>query len=347
MNDLLKKNESHKIQKILVRSVNWIGDAVMATPALGRIRTAFPEAEIVVIANPLVAELFSYHPYCDRVIVFDKKDRHRGIRGFLRFCYGLWREHFDLAILLQNAIEAAFMAAFAMIPHRAGYKTDGRGWLLNYGVPTRESKHGLHHTEYYLKMVEDLGLTGEAQGLKLALADHEKQWASEQLPGSGWLAINPGAAYGSAKRWIPERFAAVADQLAESHGLQVVLTGGPAEQEIGFDIEKNMRCRPLNLIGTTNVRQLMAVLDRCHLMVTNDSGPMHIAAALGVPIVAVFGPTDHKTTSPLSENHRIVRHDVYCSPCMLRQCPIDHRCMEGVRVEHVLAAAEQLLGADQ
>ena len=330
-------------RRILVRAVNWIGDAVMATPAMGRIRAAFPDAEIVVVANPLVAELFVHHPYCDRVIIYDKKGQHAGIRGLLSFSKLLRRERFDLAILLQNAIEAAIMAALALIPHRAGYRTDGRRLLLNMGVPAKDSKHGLHHVDYYLSLLDELGLSGENLSPQLSLEPTEQQWAAGLLAGGPWLAINPGAAYGSAKRWIPERFAAVADTLAQEYDLQIVLTGGPGEGEIGADIETSMKHQPLNLIGQTSVRQLMAVLERCVLMISNDSGPMHVGAALGVPIVAVFGPTDHTTTSPRTSNCRIVRHDVFCSPCMLRQCPIDHRCMEGVTADHVVIAARALL----
>lgn len=334
-------------RRILVRAVNWIGDAVMTTPALGRIRAAFPDAEIVIVANLLVAQMFTHHPYCDRVIVFDKKGKHAGVMGFLRFCRMLRRERFGLAILFQNAIEAALMAALALIPHRAGYRTDGRGLLLNFGVLARDSKHGLHHVDYYLSMLDDLDLTGDVLPPILKVRSDEQGWAGERLPGKSWVAINPGAAYGSAKRWIPERFAEVADHLVTTYGVRIVLTGGPAEGEIGADIVKSMQHRPLNLIGQTSVRQMMAVLERCILMVTNDSGPMHVGAALGVPIVAIFGPTDHTTTSPRTTNCRIVRHHSCCSPCMLRQCPTDHRCMEGVTAEHVLAAATQLLGDDQ
>lgn len=340
----LPEKFSHKPpQRILVRAVNWIGDAVMTTPAIRRLRDAFPDAEIVVVANPLVAELFLYHPCCDRVIIFDKKQQHAGLKGFVRFCSRLRRERFELGVLLQNAVEAAVMAVLAFIPHRAGYRTDGRGPLLNMGVPTRDSKHGLHHVDYYLSMLDDLGLTGETYQPQLYVRPDEQQWAANLMPGGPWLAINPGAAYGAAKRWIPERFAAVGDALAQEYGFKIVLTGGPAEAEIGADIVTAMKQQPLDLIGQTSVRQMMAVLERCALMVTNDSGPMHVGAALGVPIVAVFGPTDHTTTSPRTDKCRIVRHEVECSPCMLRQCPIDHRCMEGVTAERVIVAARELV----
>jgi len=315
----------------------------MTTPAMGAIRHSFPAAEIVVLANPLVAELFRHHPYCDRVLVFDKKKAHHGMAGLLRLVGELRRERFDLAILMQNAVEAAIIAFLAGIPRRAGFRTDGRGLLLTHGVPVGPAERQLHHTAYYLRMLEALGIQGGDGCLRLSCTDEEKAWAKDTLGGGSWLAVNPGAAYGSAKRWFPERFAAVADRLSEEFGLRVVLTGGPGEAEIGNDIAVAMKNIPLNLIGHTSVRQMMAVLSLCRIMVTNDSGPMHVGAALGVPIVAVFGPTDHTTTSPLAETCRIVRREADCAPCLLRQCPTDHRCMESVAVEDVLVAARQLL----
>lgn len=323
---------------------NWIGDAVMATPALMALRRNFPEANITVVANPLVAQLFPSHPGCDRVIVFDKHGQHKGWRGFWRFCRELRRECIELAVLLQNAFEAAIMAVLAGIPRRAGYRTDGRGPLLTEGVAAVDKKHGMHHVDYYLHMLRQLGLQAVDRQTCLALTPAEQQRGRELLGGGDWIAVNPGASYGAAKRWIPERFAAVADGLAAGFGVRVVLTGGPGECDIGRDIEQAMTAAPLNLIGQTSVRELMAVLAHCRLVVTNDSGPMHIAAAFGVPIVAVFGPTDHTTTSPASDNCRIVRQEVDCAPCMLRECPTDHRCMTGVTADAVLAAACELLG---
>ncbi|MBE0597887.1 MAG: lipopolysaccharide heptosyltransferase II, partial [Desulfuromonadales bacterium] len=273
------KLEPSAIERILVRAVNWIGDAVMTTPALGAIRASFPQAEITVAANPLVAELFRVHPYCDRVLVYDKQGKYQGWKGVLRFAGELRRQRFDLAILLQNAIEAALLATLAGIPRRVGYRTDGRGLLLTHGVAVGEAERRLHHTEYYLRMLEQVGIVGGDRRQRLACTPEELAWGRQTLGPGDWLAINPGAAYGSAKRWIPGRFAEVADGLAAEFGLQVVLTGGPGEAEIGRDIEAAMRQPPRNLIGSTSVRQLMALLANCRLMVTNDSGPMHVAAA--------------------------------------------------------------------
>lgn len=333
-----------EIRKILIRSTNWIGDAVMTTPALGMVRETFPHAEILVAANPIVAELFRFHPYCDGVLVFDKKKDHKGIQGFFRFCRNLRQEKFDLAILFQNAVEAAVMTRLAKIPIRAGYRTDGRGFLLSHGVPVGEAERRLHHTDYYRHMVQALGIDGGDGSLRLACTEEEISWAETKLQKGRWIAINPGAAFGSAKRWFPDRFAVVANVLAEERNARIVLIGGPDEIGVGREIETFMRAPVLNLIGKTSVREMMAILSRCRLVVTNDSGPMHVAAAFGIPITAVFGPTDHTTTGPLISSCRIVRKETECAPCLLRRCPTDHRCMKSVTAEDVLEAGRSLLG---
>ncbi len=315
----------------------------MTTPAMGAVRAAFPAAEIVVGANPAVGELFSSHPYCDRVLIFDKRGAHKGLSGFFGFCADLRKEEFDLAILFQNAIEAAAMAFLSRIPLRAGYRTDGRGFLLTHGVSVGSSERQMHHTGYYRCMLEKLGVSGGNGELRLSCAPREMEEARSLLgEGKSWVAINPGAAYGSAKRWLPERFAAVADSVARELDVRIVLTGGAGEKEIGKAIERAMRIAPLNLIGKTSVRQLMAVISQCRLMVTNDSGPMHVAAAFKTPVVALFGPTDHIATSPLGAYNRIVRKPVECAPCLKRKCSSDHRCMIGIGVEDVLKAVYEL-----
>jgi heptosyltransferase-2 len=335
--------EYRKIRKIFIRSTNWIGDAVMTTPALGAIRETFPQAELVMAANPIIAELFSPHPFIDRVLVFDKKNSHQGVVGFLKFCHEVRKERFDMAILLQNAIEAGIIAFFAQIPVRAGYRTDGRRLLLTHSVPVGEHERRIHHTDYYAHMLAELGIRGQSRKLVLGCTSSETAWARDLLPeGKNWIAVNPGAAFGSAKRWLPERFAAVADAIVREYDANILLTGSSGEVGIGKEIEEILQARPLNLIGQTSVRQLMAVLSLCRLVITNDSGPMHVAAALGIPLVALFGSTDHTTTSPLTPNFRIVRKDIACAPCLKRTCPKDHACMEAITVEDVLNAVREL-----
>lgn len=330
-----------KVDKILIRSTNWIGDAVMTVPAMGTVREAFPHAQIAVVANPVVAELFAGHPYCDRTIIWDKKNINKGLSGLLRFGMDLRSENFDLAILFQNAIEAAIMTWLARIPKRIGYRTDGRGMLLSHGIPAGRREKRLHHIDYYLHLLDRAGVKSDPGRLSLYCSKEEIAWAREKLAGRTWIAVNAGAAYGSAKRWIPERFAATANRIHRKLKTHFLLLGGPEDILVGNHILATMQAPHLNLIGQTSIRQLMALLSQCRLLLTNDSGPMHIAAALGIPIVALFGPTDHTTTSPLSSFCRIIRHETDCAPCLKRHCPTDHRCMTAISVEEV---AEAVLG---
>lgn len=331
------------LQRILVRGVNWIGDAVMTTPALAALRYHYPQAEIVMLVNPLVAQLFTCHPCVDRVMVYDKKGLHHGLAGFWRMACELRAQRFDAAVLLQNAIEAALLVVVAGIPCRAGYTTDGRRLLLNYPVPVTAADKRLHHTDYYLQLLAQLGIEGGDGQLCLACDAQEQQWAADVLRSDNVIAINPGAAYGSAKRWLPERFALVADTLSKRYDAHIVVTGGPGEMAISRDIAAAMQCHPINMVGQTSVRQMMALLAHSRLLVTNDSGPMHVASAFAIPIVAVFGPTDHTTTCPASNNVKIVRKQTDCAPCMLRQCPTDHRCMTAITAADVISAACELL----
>lgn len=337
-----------RIERILVRSTNWIGDAVMTTPALRAIRESFPGARVTVLANALVAPLFAVHEAVDEVVVYDRKGAHGGLRGKLRLAKELKARDFDLAILLQNAVDAALIAWLARIPQRMGYRTDGRGIFLTHGVAVTAAARRLHHVDYYLAMLARFGITASNKNLALCTtADEDRAVATllqEQGIGQGdfVLGINPGASFGSAKRWHPERFAAVADRLAERWGARVVITGGPGETAIAGEIGAAMGGRCVNMAGRTTVRSLMALIKRCNFFVTNDSGPMHVAAAFGVPLVAVFGSTDHRTTSPWAERTLIVREDVECAPCLKRECPTDHRCMERVTAEAVVEAALSL-----
>ncbi|HXC92514.1 MAG TPA: lipopolysaccharide heptosyltransferase II [Geobacteraceae bacterium] len=336
------------IRRILVRGTNWLGDAVMTTPALGRVRDYFPEARITLLANPLVAELFASHPWIDDVMIYDRKGRHAGLKGRLLMAGELKARSFDLAILLPNSLDSAFITWLARVPRRLGYATDGRGLLLTDKVPLSARMLTGHQTGYYLAMLEYFGVNGSPRSQLLTTTIAEDAGIRELLEAEGIhsdsivIVVNPGAAYGSAKRWYPERFAVVADQLARQWNARVVITGGRDEMTIAEDICGMMISPCLNLAGKTGVREMMAIIKRCNFFITNDSGPMHIAAAFEVPLVAIFGSTDHMTTFPLARQTALVRKQVDCAPCMKRECPTDHRCMKEVTVEDVLAAAATL-----
>ena len=335
---------------LLVRATNWLGDAVMTTPALAAVREGFPDARIVLLARPLVAELFRHHPDVDEVMVYERPGRHEGALGRLRLAGELRRRRFDGALLLQNAFDAALIAFLGRIPERAGYPTDGRRILLTLPVPLTPGILERHEVEYYLCLLEGLGIPRPVPAaLKLGVTKQEREAMAARLAplgigrGAPIVAINPGATYGSAKRWYPDRFAAVADVLSAEWGAAVVVIGSTEEAPLAGEIEAAMRNPPVNLAGKTTVREMMALLSLSSFLVTNDSGPMHIGAALGVPLVAIFGPTDWRRTSPWSDAAKVVRVEIDCSPCRRRVCDRGHECMLGVTPGMVVDAAKALL----
>ncbi|MBX3328769.1 MAG: lipopolysaccharide heptosyltransferase II [Nitrospira sp.] len=340
-------------RKILVRAPNWIGDAVMCEPAVRGLRSLFPEAELTMLAKPAIAELFIAHPGLHCVLVYDDKAVHAGISGKWSLAGMLRRHRFDLAVLFQNAFEAAFLAWLAGIPRRYGYATDGRVLFLTEPVAVPNGLVPMHQVEYYWNLLRPLGMAGGATLPALLVSADEDRMVDGRLTAAGIdpsdliIGINPGSTYGSAKRWLPDRFAEVAKRLvrrleqAERAHVAVVILGAKGEESLGKDIAAQLGGRSVVLSGATTIRDLMAVVKRCRVLITNDTGPMHIAAAFGVPVVAVFGPTDWRTTAPYGQERSIVREAVDCAPCLLRECPIDHRCMTRISVDRVYEAAVQ------
>ena len=272
--------------KILVRSVNWIGDAVMSTPALMAVRETYPRAEITLLANPLVGQLLQGHPAVDRVLIFDRKLQHRGLLGRLRLARQVAAERFDLAVILPNSFDSALIPWLARIPVRIGKASDGRSLLLTHRFHEQAPSAERHEVQYYRELLGRFGISAEQSLPTLAVTAQEEHEAATLLAEHGisteelLLGINAGASFGSAKRWYPERFASVAQRLAASWGARVVLFGGPDELGIVAAIEREMTGNCLNLAGKTTVRQLMALIKRCNFFVTNDSGPMHISLLL-------------------------------------------------------------------
>ncbi|MFZ1747709.1 MAG: lipopolysaccharide heptosyltransferase II [Nitrospirales bacterium] len=338
---------------ILVRVPNWIGDAVMCLPALMDLRNHHPHAKVTVLARPIIGELLEGHPGVDEVMMYFHQGEHQGLFGLWHLMQLVRREKFDRAVLFQNAFEAALIAWVAGIPSRIGYATDGRRWLLSEPVP-RPDRATLHHTAYYQELVKAITHSPGKDGTpQLFLSPEVKHACARQfpeifLPSDGLvIGINPGSVYGSAKRWIPERFAEVGDRLVErltqecpgAPFVRCVLIGGKGEEALAQDIARRMRYEPIVLSGRTTIQELMGVLTRCSVLVTNDTGPMHVAQALGVPVAAIFGSTDPSTTGPHGQFSGVVTASVRCAPCLLRACPIDHRCMTQVSVEQAVDVA--------
>jgi heptosyltransferase-2 len=340
-----KKLDPAGIRRILIRGVNWVGDAVMTTPAIAGIRKTFPHAKIALLVKPWVAGVFADNPDVDEVLLYDAAGRHRGAAGLLRLARELRGYGFDLAVLLQNAFEAALLVFLAGIPRRVGYNTQGRGPLLTTVVVRNEPIRRLHHVDYYLVLLRALGWAEGERTPQVYLGADVDSRAATFLDEAGvkgeedCVTFNAGSTYGSAKRWPAEHYAALADRLIENLDVWILLAGAASDRDVAGAVRSSAR-RPdriIDLTGRTDIPLLAAVLKRSAVFVTNDTGAMHVGAAIGVPVVAIFGPTDPHATSPVGR-HTILRHPVPCSPCLLRECPIDHRCMTGISVDRVFSS---------
>lgn len=341
----LRRLPQEGIGKILLRGTNWIGDAILTLPAVASIRATYPKAHIAMLVKPWVADIYKIFSDVDDIILYENKfDNPTGV---LRLARKLKKEKFDLAILLQNAIEAAIIALAAGIPLRAGYDSDGRSLLLTHRVRRTEAIKKIHQVDYYLEMVKALGCVSVNREVnlktKINISD-ARDVLRKYLSGSqkDLLGIAPGATYGAAKKWFPERFAQVADLIDKELLLQGIILGGKADGKTAMDVQKLAHVELINLAGKTNLREAIFLISQCRLFISNDSGLMHIAGALDIPTIAIFGSTNPATTSPVGKKSIIVRKQVSCSPCLKKTCPTDFRCMDEISVADVFNAAKNL-----
>jgi len=325
---------------IMIRATNWVGDAIMALPAIRAVRQRYPDAHIGIVARPYVADIYRDQQVCDELICYDPKGTHRGWNGRERLFAELRARKFDVALLLQNAFDAAWLAWRARIAQRIGYARDARGLLLTKSIPVpKRGEIPAHEKFYYLELLRRAGWLAQLPDesyIQLQVPVAARQRASQILLEAGArtraarIAVGAGASYGSAKCWPPERFAKALNALLAKHDADIVLFGTSGELPVSAAIAGALQRPPVNLTGKTSIADLPALLSQCHLFLGNDSGAMHVAAAVGLPVVAVFGPTDPDGTAPVTPRATIVQQKPYCSPCFLRRCPTDHRCMTGV-----------------
>ncbi len=340
------------MNRLVILAPNWLGDAVMALPAIADVRRAAPAASITVAARASIAPLFAMAPDVDETLTLGDDEAET-----------LAARRFDTALLLPNSTRAAIVARRAGIAERWGYRTGWRGSLLTRAIP---APRGGHQIEYYQHLVRALGFPSGPTEPRVRVSREAQEAGLNLLMEAGWngrqplVALAPGAAYGGAKRWPPEYFAELADGLA-ADGVQCVMVGTVADAGTAHDVERSAKARDrgperaalLNLVGRTDLSTLAGVLSHCRALVTNDSGAMHLAAAVGISVTAMFGPTNERSTSPhiadlrsaapASPQTTILTHAVWCRPCMLRECPLDHRCMRGIEVATVLEAARSSL----
>ena len=325
---------------IMIRATNWVGDAIMALPAIRAVRQQQPYARISILARPYVADIYRDQHVCDELIAYDPKGIHRGWSGREKLISELRARRFHVALLLQNAFDAAWLAWRARIPERIGYARDARGLLLTKSIPVpKAGEIPPHEKFYYLELVRRAGWLDQLHDephVHLEVPGVARRRALQTLLDAGArphavrIAIGAGASYGSAKCWPPDCFARALNALLARHDADVVFFGTPGETRVSSAIASELQRPSVNLTGKTSIADLPALLSQCHLFLGNDSGAMHVAAAVGLSVVAIFGPTDPDGTSPITPRATIVQQKPYCSPCFLRRCPTDHRCMTAV-----------------
>ena len=351
---------SQQIERVVVRGANWVGDAVMTVAALRELRRVLPAAHITLATRPWAQDIFAGTDIVDDLLLIE--DTRRGLRATFRQITEWRARRFDLALLFPNAFEPAFIAAAARVPLRMGYATDGRGFLLTHPLAVPTWRNEQHEVFYYLNLVFELehALTGEAQfenrepQFQMEVSPARQAAARELLNSHGALAADrplvvlcPGSTNSRAKRWPAASYAALADHLMGKAKANVVLIGAREEWNVTEEVVARMRRQPVVLTGKTDLAETVALLSVADLLVTNDTGPAHISAALERPTLVIFGPTNPLTTRPFSPTADIIRHPPDCAPCMLRYCPIDHRCMTAITPEEVFLRAVELLAHGQ
>jgi len=335
-------------QNIIVRLPNWLGDVVMATPVLADLRHHWPQAKITAMCQGNTGTLVQEDPHLDEILNFKRPSGwiHREVHGDI--IQPLRQGHYDLGILLTHSLSSAWWFWRGNIQERVGYATNGRSWLLNVPVPVPPTRDTQHLVVTYKMLLEPLGIPLSFTPPKLYLNADEQAQAQDFLRhyhvhlNDLIIGINPGAAYGSAKCWPPERFRDLVLQLLNNPRIKVLFFGDKNTTSLIQNICVGMPERVVNLAGKTSLRELMALIQVCDLLLTNDSGPMHIASALSVPLIALFGSTSDVTTGPYQGGEVIHKH-VACSPCYRRECPIDFRCMTQITVDEVKQRINQML----
>jgi heptosyltransferase II len=327
-------------KNIIVRMPNWLGDLVMATPILADLRNHWPEAKITVFCQGSLGTVLQEDPNINEVLSFQKPKHWWKLKETKKTATVLQQKQYDLGVILTNSLSSAYLFWKGDVSCRIGFKANGRGLLLNQPIPFPAERSSQHLVKTYKTLLEPLGIEQSRSAPKLYTTQGEQQAAKEMLKrldiqSSDYvIGINPGAAFGSAKCWLPERFMQLTEKLLEFPFVKIVYFGDKNGALLVNDICNTFSNRVVNIAGKTSLRELIAGIQQCNLFLTNDSGPMHVASALGVPLIALFGSTSNVATGPYGGGKVIHKH-VACSPCYRRECPIDFRCMKQIEVDEV------------
>jgi heptosyltransferase II len=327
--------------RILIRASNWLGDSVISTPAVRAIKQGRPDAQVTIATPAKFSPLWKLIPEVDEIIPLRSNSLLATVRSIRR------QGNFDVAVLFPNSLRVALEVWLSGIPRRVGYRGHFRAWLLNQTIrEPKKSGPPEHQALHYLRIAEQLGASATDNWRDALCRVRVISDGTEAIPpadGRLRLGLCPGAEYGAAKQWLPERFAEVAEKIAAQKPVQWILLGTSKDAAVGQTISKALGHNCINQIGQTTLEQLIAELRTCRLLLTNDTGTMHLASLLGVPIIPIFGSTDPRLTGPLGNHHIILHHQVECSPCFLRECPIDFRCMKAITVPEVVDTVLSML----
>jgi len=331
---------------ILIRVPNWIGDAVLTLPALHSFRLNFPSSHIWLAARRWVKDLFQNLGFIEGIIPIPDSVSLKNIystAGIIK------KYNFDTGLLFTNSFSSALLFFAARIPNRWGYAKDGRGLFLTKTPSPIKIKTQSHHVYYYLNLLEGLGLNTVSPELNFPVPESNIQKATSLLQACGveldhlLIVFIPGAAYGTAKQWLGSHFALLGTMLQRAMNAEIVIAGAKSDMEIGRQIANQMQKKPYIIIGKTSLIELAGVLKIAGLVISNDSGPMHLANAIHTPIVAVFGPTNPQVTGPFQQPAVVIKKEVPCWPCKYRDCPLDHRCMMEISPEEVFLNCQEIL----
>jgi heptosyltransferase-2 len=336
---------------VLIKAVNWLGDLVMSLPALKAVRRAYPDARLAVLVKRELASFFAGAGWIDDVIPYTLRSGARGLADRAHIIGALRAQRHDLAILLPSSFDAALWPALAGVPERAGVVRDARGWLLTRKAAIRPESAQQHQVHAYLDMLRDtLGIEGDPGAYAIDVHEPSRAamdaWLRTHRRRDGPLiALAPAAAYGPAKEWPGAHYAALIDRLADDHGAESVLLGAPGERHTCEAIAAASRRGALIAAGETSVGESVALLARCSGFAGNDSGAMHVAGALGIPTVGLYGSTNPQRTSPLGPRASVIYHRLECSPCLARTCRFAHyRCLTQITPDEVIAELRRLGG---
>lgn len=338
------------IEKVLVRGVNWIGDTMLTMPSLEALKNLLPHSHITLLLQDHLRSLFRHAPWVDELLSCPRASGMQLLGEEVRLIREIRRARYDLALVLPRSPRSALTPCFAGIRYRVGYGINGRGPLLTHSLQETEQLRRFHQADYYYELVKFLGVRAARPLPRLFVGSDEEAEADSFYNASGIsrehtvIAINPGSTYGQAKCWPHGRYIELSRRLLSVSRNRLLLVGGMNNADLVTYIYLSLNRRALQAVGKDLI-VLAAMLKRCALMITNDTGPMHLAAAVGIPVLAIFGSTDPLTTSPLGPHHRLIRKRTHCSPCLKRRCPYDHRCMEAITVDEVETAAYEHMAA--